>query len=67
MSDQELTHEQLRELAKRVRGQLPDGLLYCLLVWPPDKADDVGYFSNAHRSQAVIALESLLGALGEGQ
>ena len=58
---QELSVEQLRELARRIRKQLPEGVFYCLLVWPPGDPADFGYFSNAHRGEAVVAMEKLLG------
>lgn len=61
----ELTHEQLRELARKIRERLPDGLSYCLLVWPPGEPTDAGYFSNAHRAEAIVAMEALLGVIGE--
>jgi hypothetical protein len=57
----ELSHEAVRELAKRIKDQLPDGVFYALLVWPPGEPDDFGYFSNAHRGESIVAIESLLG------
>ena len=59
----ELTHEQLRELGKRLRAQLPDGLCYCVLIWPPADPSDVAYFSNAHQPFALVAMQSLAATL----
>jgi len=53
--------EKLRELARAVRAQLPDGISYALLIWPPGQPDDVGYFSNAHRAEALVALQTIQG------
>jgi hypothetical protein len=65
MNEHELSTETLRELARRVRSQLPEGVFYCLLVWPIGEPEDVAYFSNAHRAEAVVAMESLLGTVRE--
>ena len=51
--------EALRELAKRVKAQIPEGLCYILIVWPPGEPEDVGYCSNSHRIEAIKALETL--------
>jgi hypothetical protein len=61
MSDDPLSQEQLRELARRIRSQLPDGVFYALVVWPPGQPEDCGYFSNAQRVESVIAIETILG------
>jgi hypothetical protein len=63
MSEQtvQLSHEQLRQLAKQIRSQLPAGLSYCLLVWPSGEPEDFGYFSNSPKAESLVALESLLG------
>ena len=57
----ELDSERLRELARSVREQLPEGVFYALVIWPPGQPDDVGYFSNAHRAEALVAIETLQG------
>jgi hypothetical protein len=57
----ELKSEDLRELARRIRDQLPAGLFYALVIWPPGKTDDLGYFSNAQRIEAREAIQTLLG------
>jgi hypothetical protein len=59
----ELSTETLRELAARVRSQLPEGVFYCLLVWPPSEPTDVAYFSNAHRAEAAQAIKAIQGHL----
>ena len=64
---QELTIEQLRELARRVKSQLPDNVFYSLLIWPPGEPTDVGYFSNAHHAEAVAAFETLLGRVRDDE
>jgi hypothetical protein len=58
---EELTTEALRELARRIGQTLPEGVLYALIVWPPGKTDDLGYFSNAQRIEAREAIQILLG------
>jgi hypothetical protein len=55
-----LTTEALRELAARIRGALPDGVFYALVVWPPGQSDDCAYFSNAHKDEALSAIQTLL-------
>jgi hypothetical protein len=55
-----LTTEALRELARRVRETLPDGVFYALVVWPPGATDDCAYFSNAHKAEALAAIQTLL-------
>jgi len=61
MSASEPNVERLREMARAVREQLPEGVFYCLIIWPPGQPDDVGYFSNAHRAEAFVALETIRG------
>jgi hypothetical protein len=56
-----ITTEALRELARRIRQTLPDGVFYALIVWPPGKTDDLAYFSNAQRIEAREAIQTLLG------
>jgi hypothetical protein len=55
-----LTTEALRELARRIRETLPEGVFYALVVWPPGSTDDCAYFSNAHRTEALEAIQTLL-------
>ena len=52
--------EQLRELARAVKSQLPEGVFYALIIWPPGEPDDVAYFSNAHRAEAFVAIQTIL-------
>ena len=56
--------ERLRELARRVHAQLPGGLFYALVVWCPGQPAEAALFSNAHRAESVVALESILKAHG---
>jgi len=60
MSAPELKTERLRELARRVHAQLPGGLFYALVVWPPGEPTEAGLFSNAHRAEAATALQTIL-------
>ena len=53
--------EKLRQMARSIRAQLTEGIFYSLLIWPPGETEDVGYFSNAHRAEAIVAMETLLG------
>jgi hypothetical protein len=55
-----LTTEALRELARRIRQILPEGVFYALVVWPPGASDDCAYFSNAHKDEALQAIQTLL-------
>jgi hypothetical protein len=59
--NQEQEQERLRELAKRVRMQLPEGVFYSLVMWAPGEPQTCVYFSNAHRAESIIAFETLLG------
>jgi len=52
--------ERLRELAKAVRSQLPEGVFYALIIWPPGEPTDVAYFSNAQRAEAFVAIQRIL-------
>ena len=52
--------ERLRELAKAVARQLPEGVFYALIIWPPGEPDDVAYFSNAQRAEAFVAIQRIL-------
>lgn len=52
--------ERLRELATAVRSQLPEGLAYLIIVWPPLDSADVAWWSNAPRTEALQALATLL-------
>jgi hypothetical protein len=61
MAEQELSTEHLRELARRIRAQLPDGVFYALVIWPPGQTSDCAYFSNAQKIEAREAMQSILG------
>jgi len=52
--------ERLRELARRVHAELPEGLFYALVVWCPGQPAEAALFSNAHRAEAAIALQTIL-------
>jgi hypothetical protein len=52
-------HERLGELAKAVARQLPEGVFYALIIWPPGEPTDVAYFSNAQRAEAVVAIQTI--------
>jgi hypothetical protein len=56
---QEQSIERLRELAKAVARQLPEGVFYSLVIWPPGEPTDVAYFSNAQRAEAVVAIQTI--------
>jgi hypothetical protein len=51
--------ERLRELAKAVKSQLPEGIFYALIIWPQSEPTDVAYFSNAQRAEAVVAIQTI--------
>ena len=53
-------HERLGELAKAVARQLPEGVFYALIIWPPGEPTDVAYFSNAQRAEAFVAIQRIL-------
>ena len=55
----DLSSEKLRELARRIREQLPPGVFFSLVVWPPGDPSDCAYFSNAHKAEAILALTTL--------
>jgi hypothetical protein len=55
-----MTTEALRELARRIRQTLPEGVFYALVVWPPGEHEDCAYFSNAHKAEALAAIQTLL-------
>ena len=57
---QEQSIERLRELAKAVARQLPEGVFYALIIWPPGEPTDVAYFSNAQRAEAFVAIQRIL-------
>ena len=62
-----LDDQHMREIAKAARTKIPEGLGFCILVFPKDLSGLANYISNVQKDTAISAMDSVTNALKKPQ
>lgn len=61
------TREQMQELGRRVKAQLPEGFGYALFVFPHGRPGVANYVSDSQRPDVVQAVEAFVKRNAQGR